>query len=182
MPVLVVAAAMAVWRADPGSVDSLHQTVVPCPPGVQRRREHRLVLCCSVTDLVDIGQGASVVLSSGLRQTQLLHFLKLHPGHGEVRHELLEGPCLLRLLLVVEGDLLAELPRVGAPGARARHGSGAGEGSLCSAGRITSGGPEGSQFTARPRAHERRTHGLTAPAELVLMLTRLTKLTELNLL
>lgn len=45
-----------------------------------------------------------------------------HPGHGEVRHELLEGPGLLRLLLVVQRDLLAELPGVGAPCARgARH-------------------------------------------------------------
>lgn len=34
----------------------------------------------------------------------------IYPGHGEVGHELLEGPGLLRLLLVVQRDLVAELP------------------------------------------------------------------------
>lgn len=37
-----------------------------------------------------------------------------HPGQGEVGHELLEGPRLLGLPLRVQGDLLTELPRVGA--------------------------------------------------------------------
>lgn len=46
-----------------------------------------------------------------------------HPGHGEVGHELLEGPGLLRLLLVVQRDLVAELP-----GGRATCARGAGHG------------------------------------------------------
>ncbi len=46
-----------------------------------------------------------------------------YPWAGEVCHELFEGPRLLRLFLVVQRDLLAELPRVGATRARgSRHG------------------------------------------------------------
>lgn len=41
-----------------------------------------------------------------------------YPWNIEVRHQLLEGPGLLCLLLVVQGDLLAELPGVGATCAR----------------------------------------------------------------
>lgn len=48
-----------------------------------------------------------------------------HPRQGEVGHELLEGPRLLGLPLRVQRDLLTELPRVGAAGAR-RGGHGAG--------------------------------------------------------
>lgn len=49
----------------------------------------------------------------------------LYPWHGQIRHQLLKGPRLLSLLLVVQCDLLAELPGVGATGARgARHGAG----------------------------------------------------------
>lgn len=50
-----------------------------------------------------------------------------YPGDIEVRHQLLEGPGLLCLLLVVQRDLLAELPGVGATCARgAGHGAGRG--------------------------------------------------------
>lgn len=49
----------------------------------------------------------------------------IYPGHGEVGHQLLKGPRLLSLLLVVQRDLLAELPGVGATCARgAGHGAG----------------------------------------------------------
>lgn len=34
----------------------------------------------------------------------------IYPGNGQVRHELLKGPGLLCLLLVVQRDLVAELP------------------------------------------------------------------------
>lgn len=42
----------------------------------------------------------------------------IYPGYGEVGHELLKGPRLLCLLLVVQRDLLAELPGIGATCAR----------------------------------------------------------------
>lgn len=42
----------------------------------------------------------------------------VYPWNIEVRHDLLEGPGLLCLLLVVQRDLLAELPGVGATCAR----------------------------------------------------------------
>lgn len=42
----------------------------------------------------------------------------IYPWDGQVRHELLEGPRLLCLLLVVQRDLLAELPGVRATCAR----------------------------------------------------------------
>lgn len=49
----------------------------------------------------------------------------LYPWHGQIRHQLFKGPRLFSLLLVVQCDLLAELPGVGATSARGvRHGAG----------------------------------------------------------
>lgn len=174
MSMLVVATAMSVRGADPGSVHSLHQTMVPCASRVQGCREQRLVFRCIVAHLVDVGQGTTIILSPGLRQSQLLHLLKLHPGHGEVGHELFEGPRLLRLFLVVEGDLLTELPRVGASSTRPRHGSGAWGRLGLRLRKDKPQGPEGSQFPVRPRAHQRRVlPRSTATAELKLKLSTL---------
>lgn len=47
-----------------------------------------------------------------------------HPGRSDVHHDLLEGGRLLGLPLGVQCYLLAELSRVGRPGAGARGGSG----------------------------------------------------------
>lgn len=93
-------------------VDSLNQPMVACPSDrVQRRRQATLEFGAGVSDLIDVWQRA-IVLRPRLSQTKLLDLLKLHPGDGQVRHELLEGPRLLCLLLVVQRDLLAELPGV----------------------------------------------------------------------
>lgn len=101
-------------------MNSFHKAMMPGPSGVQHLRKPCLVFCSGVTNLVDVGQRSSNILASGLSQTELLHFLKLNPGHSEVRHELLKGPRLLRLFLVVQGYFLAEFARVGAAtGARA---------------------------------------------------------------
>lgn len=43
---------------------------------------------------------------------------RIYPWNGEIRHQLLEGPRLLRLLLVVQRYLFAELPGVWAACAR----------------------------------------------------------------
>lgn len=42
----------------------------------------------------------------------------IYPWNGEVRHQLVKGPRLLRLLLIVQRDLLAELPGVRATSSR----------------------------------------------------------------